>query len=176
MKYIITILSAAVVIFLNYWLIFQGSIDRKQEVIMTAKIGKGEKEEYSVTILLKNETEHKIFIPELKGDWIDLRVDLWSLGKGVQLYHKYDAEWRRNQAFVNYDWKPIDPGGIATVVISLSEMMAADPDNDAFSSEVVENFSIDSSKAAYLNFIYRFKVDEPEANMLEYVPITILEK
>lgn len=134
--------------------------------------------EFFLNVTIKNTGKYDIYIPTLNKKLVDLRLDLWSLGIGVELYSKEDAKWRRAQAFVNYKWQLVKPGENIHAVINLSEMMPSDPDNDETVKKIVGEFIFLKKGRAYVNVIIRKIMKKPPLKKQLYrrVEITIHDK
>jgi hypothetical protein len=91
-----------------------------------------------LNVTLKNEGKEDVYLATLSGKLIHLRLDLWSLGKGIELHSKDDAAWRRAHAFIDMVWKPLKPGEVRKVTLDLQDMMASNPDDDAFARSIVK--------------------------------------
>lgn len=114
-----------------------------------------------LNIILKNPGKDNIYIPTLAGQLIDLRLDLWCTGKGIELYPKYDAEWRRAQAFINYEWQLLKPGDDMQVSVNLEEMMPSDPENDEVAKKIVNEFSFLKKGRAYVSAMASKTIPKP---------------
>ena len=73
---------------------------------------------FVLNVTLKNAGKENIYVPTSAKRFIDLRLDLWCLGKGIELYQKHDAAWRRDQAFIDYEWQLLKPGDHNQVLIN----------------------------------------------------------
>jgi hypothetical protein len=96
---------------------------------------------FSLNVRLKNTGKDGVYLPTFGGKLLDLRLDLWCLGKGIELYQIDDAEWRRKQAFFAYEWHLLKPGEKMNVSVNLSQMKASNPDNDELSKKIISDFS-----------------------------------
>jgi len=93
----------------------------------------------SLVVQVTNDGKIPVMLGELNGDLIGCEIELWFLGKGVKLRNKTDAEWRREQAFI--DWKSIKlmPGASKKYTFELKSLLPDDPENDGFAKLLVED-------------------------------------
>lgn len=123
-------------------------------------------DEIFLNISLKNQGQVELYVPTLNKKLVNLRLDLWCLGKGVELYLKDDAEWRRQQAFANLEWQSLKAGDTKIVVIRLGEMRSADPDNDEFAKKLFEEFAFIKSGRAYVSVMFSSDQKNPSPQKL----------
>lgn len=114
-----------------------------------------------LNITLRNSGKDSVYIPTLAGQLIDLRLDLWCSGKGIEVYPKYDAEWRREQAFIDYEWQLLKPGDNMQVSVNLGEMMPSDPDNDEIAKKIVSEFIFLKNGRAYVSAMASETIPKP---------------
>jgi hypothetical protein len=119
-------------------------------VKLDAKIERSAKE-LILNVTLANTGVDDVYIPTFAGQLIDLRLDLWCSGKGIEIYPKYDVEWRREQAFIDYKWQLLKPGANMQVSVRLGEMMPSDPDNDQVAKTLVDELIFLGKGRAYVS-------------------------
>jgi|694.fasta_scaffold150603_2 hypothetical protein len=121
------------------------SVSYSDEVSLNATVEYPEKKSNRTRIELiveiSNNSENLVSIGEKNGMLMETYIELWSLGKGVIVRNRTDAEWRREQAFALNPSIGMKPGEKKTYTYVLDELMPDDPDNDELSKSIIQNIT-----------------------------------
>ncbi len=113
-----------------------------------------------INLEIANNSKKEITVDDLNGDLIGCEIELWSLGKGVKVRQKTDAEWRREQAFASWGVKKLMPSQKLKYSFKLKELLPDDPANDDFSNSIIKNIEFLLSGKGQVNIEYRIKGEE----------------
>jgi hypothetical protein len=131
---------------------------------------------YFLNVTLQNKSKVGVYLPTFGGELIDLRLDLWCLGKGIELYSRNDAEWRRRQAFFAYDWRLLQSGEKMTISVDLRQMNPSNEDDDEVAKKIYSDFVLlKKGRASVSVFVQSSdpKVDEKSLSSQIYQSVTI---
>ncbi|RYD23098.1 MAG: hypothetical protein EOP88_05535 [Verrucomicrobiaceae bacterium] len=130
-------------------------VEVEGKVEARAEYSVNQKKEFTFEVTLENKGTEPVYLPSVKEGECEVKVELWTLSKGVLLYTKPDADWRRAQAFVDMQWVKVGPGEKKTVVIRSTELLPADPADDDFARSILEQMKRVNAGRAEIYLRYR---------------------
>jgi hypothetical protein len=117
--------------------------------------GKG----YFLNVTLQNKSKVGVYLPTFGGELIDLRLDLWCLGKGIA-----------------YDWRLLESGEKMTISVDLRQMNPSSEDDDEVAKKIYSDFVLLKEGRANVSVFVRNsdpKVDEKSLSSQIYQSVTI---
>jgi hypothetical protein len=95
-----------------------------------------------VTMRIKNNSSKPVYLKQLDGRLVAIRLEVWALGRGVELYSAHDARWRRASAFVGMKPYELRAGVEVIHKIQLSEALPESDGNDDLAKDIKESVAI----------------------------------
>ncbi len=124
-------------------LIFYSSKSLCSEINLNISYDINEEDKYNVKITLfmevSNQSEKPVYVEELNGETIGIEIELWTLGRGIKLWQKNDAERRRAYAFILPEYAKISPGEKRKYIFKLQDLLPDDPDNDELAKSIIKS-------------------------------------
>lgn len=118
---------------ISFFIALVGPVFASDEVVLKlSNVGN------SLIVSIENRSDNAVWLPFEGEHLAGLSFDVWSLGRGVQVYQKIDADRISGNALVNRKWRMFLPKQHKVLELEISNLHVADERLEKLLAEILD--------------------------------------